>query len=57
MGLGGKHLDPVKIQEARMEKEKQQLLWCWKRKQFLGFNVGRMNNQKYRAVQNEQGEW
>jgi len=39
-----------------MEKAKQQLLWCCKRKQLLGFNVGRMNKQKYRAVLNEQGE-
>lgn len=37
-----------------MEKEKQQLLGCCKRKRLLGFNVGRMNNQKYRAAENEQ---
>lgn len=36
-----------------MEEE----LRCCKKKQLLGFNVGRMNDQKHRAAQSEQGEW
>lgn len=37
-------------------QRKAAALWCSKRKQLLGFNLGRRNNQEHGAVQIEQGE-